>query len=336
MGRVFISHVAEDGPDAAAIAALLEKAGFDTWLYERDSVPGVSYLDQVEAGLVGSAALVVILSERTLASSQVNIELVRAHEIERPIVPLVKGLTFDELRRRKPRWAFLLGGAVAVDMSAAPALLADGIRLALAPNATDIGRGPEAQLAHARPAVPGRRGWLLGVGTLVVLLGIVSLTRALRDQPVAAVVPPPVRSPIPAAPPAAPAAEEPAPPTAVARAAPAPLSPAKHVSKKPVRDAPAARPIGPLPTPFSDQEIADARDVVSDYANNTCRAAYAGEGSMYFELTVDGTGRVRKVKATGGLEGTALGDCVKKVAGGIKFSSTERGGVVVFAVSVRS
>src|SRR4051794_28838479 len=117
MGRVFISHVAEDGPDAAAIAALLEKAGFDTWLYERDSVPGVSYLDQVEAGLVGSAALVVILSERTLASSQVNIELVRAHEIERPIVPLVKGLTFDELRRRKPRWAFLLGGAVAVDMS---------------------------------------------------------------------------------------------------------------------------------------------------------------------------------------------------------------------------
>jgi hypothetical protein len=44
---VFISHVEEDYPVAEEIARGLEAEGYTVWYYERDSLPGPSYLDQV-------------------------------------------------------------------------------------------------------------------------------------------------------------------------------------------------------------------------------------------------------------------------------------------------
>ncbi len=39
MSDVFISHVNNDADTAIRIANELERAGFSTWYYERDSVP---------------------------------------------------------------------------------------------------------------------------------------------------------------------------------------------------------------------------------------------------------------------------------------------------------
>jgi len=43
---VFISHVEEDADSALEIALGLEEAGYTTWCYEGDSIPGPSYLIQ--------------------------------------------------------------------------------------------------------------------------------------------------------------------------------------------------------------------------------------------------------------------------------------------------
>jgi len=41
---VFISHVEEDADIALQITIGLEEAGYTTWCYEADSIPGPSYL----------------------------------------------------------------------------------------------------------------------------------------------------------------------------------------------------------------------------------------------------------------------------------------------------
>jgi len=46
MSDVFISHVEEDAEIALEIALGLEEAGYTTWCYEVDSIPGPSYLIQ--------------------------------------------------------------------------------------------------------------------------------------------------------------------------------------------------------------------------------------------------------------------------------------------------
>ena len=46
MSDVFIAHVEEDADVALEIALSLEEAGYTTWCYEVDSIPGPSYLIQ--------------------------------------------------------------------------------------------------------------------------------------------------------------------------------------------------------------------------------------------------------------------------------------------------
>ena len=46
MSDVFISHVEEDTEIALQIALGLEEAGYTTWCYEIDNIPGPSYLIQ--------------------------------------------------------------------------------------------------------------------------------------------------------------------------------------------------------------------------------------------------------------------------------------------------
>ena len=46
MNHVFISHVKEDADVAFELALALEEAGYSTWCYELDSIPGPSYLLQ--------------------------------------------------------------------------------------------------------------------------------------------------------------------------------------------------------------------------------------------------------------------------------------------------
>ena len=81
MSHIFISHVEEDKDVVVQLAQELEAAGYQTWHYTRDSLPGSSYLVQTERAIEQSQAVVVVISQHTLqAPLQITPEIVRAHE----------------------------------------------------------------------------------------------------------------------------------------------------------------------------------------------------------------------------------------------------------------
>jgi len=116
MDLVFISHVAEDSALAVQLAHGLERTGFATWYYERDSLPGPSYLDQILAALARTSAVVILVSPAALTSWQVDKEVVQAHERGLPFLPLVHGLTHEQVRAARPAWAMAFGAAVSLPL----------------------------------------------------------------------------------------------------------------------------------------------------------------------------------------------------------------------------
>jgi hypothetical protein len=114
MTHVFISHVEEDAAVAREIAADLEARGYTAWYYERDSVPGPSYLYQIPVASHQSAAVVMVLSRDTLGSWQVDKEVLQAHETGKAFIPLLPGIDHAEFRRRRPDWAMVMGAATSL------------------------------------------------------------------------------------------------------------------------------------------------------------------------------------------------------------------------------
>jgi hypothetical protein len=114
---IFISHVEEDADLALAIAIDLEESGYTTWVYEVDSLPGVSYLIQTGRAIEQSKALVLIVSQYSLSSNQVSREVVRAHESGRRFVPLLRDVTHNDLEQRQPEWREAMGAATSIRIS---------------------------------------------------------------------------------------------------------------------------------------------------------------------------------------------------------------------------
>ena len=117
MKDIFISHVEEDSRVALAGADLLERAGFTTWCYERDSLPGASYLLQTSQAIEESKAVLLLISVHALSSHQVTKEVVRAHESNKPIIPLLLGVSHAQFQKRQPEWREAVGAAASLSVS---------------------------------------------------------------------------------------------------------------------------------------------------------------------------------------------------------------------------
>jgi hypothetical protein len=114
MWDVFVSHVEEDSADALAIADALEVAGYSTWCYERDSIPGPSYLLQTGDAVEDSRAVIVLISRHSLGSRQVTVEIVRGHETQKPFVPVLVDISHVEFTERQPEWREAMGAATSI------------------------------------------------------------------------------------------------------------------------------------------------------------------------------------------------------------------------------
>jgi hypothetical protein len=114
MQQLFISHAEEDQTLAAEIAGALEKSGFSAWYYERDSVPGPSYLKQVIAAIAQCAGVIVIVSPSAMDSHIVDAELYRAFETRKRFVPLLNGISHAELEARMPEWETMFRAAATI------------------------------------------------------------------------------------------------------------------------------------------------------------------------------------------------------------------------------
>jgi hypothetical protein len=161
MTHVFISHVEEDATLAREIAASLEARGYTAWYYERDSVPGPSYLYQVLVAIHQSAAVVVVLSRDTLGSWQVDKEVIQAHETGKAFIPLLLGIDHAEFRRRRPDWAMAMGAATSLcippdGVATLLPRLAEGLRML---DVLPGGKAPDPArpFTHLRLPGPGSR-----------------------------------------------------------------------------------------------------------------------------------------------------------------------------------
>ncbi len=203
MSDVFISHVEEDSSIALEIARGLEQAGYSTWYYERDSLPGVSYLLQTRQAVEQSQGVVVIISQRSLGAHQMTNEVVRAHESRKHFIPVLYDVSHMEFQRRQPEWAEAIGAAASVSIGlAGPAatvlrilegLTALGVepsgspvppvKEALAPEPTLSTGQPQTTAVQRRSALPveaKRRvpNWAWAVIAGVVLIAVFLLSRA--------------------------------------------------------------------------------------------------------------------------------------------------------------
>src|SRR5688572_2206874 len=114
MKQIFISYVEEDGEVARAIAAGLEKAGYPTWYYERDSLAGANYLWQTGEAIEQARALLLLISPASIGSRQVTSEVVRAYECGKLFLPVLHGLSHAEFQKQQPVWRQAVGAAASV------------------------------------------------------------------------------------------------------------------------------------------------------------------------------------------------------------------------------
>ena len=114
MGCVFISHIEEDQSLALEIAAGLEAAGFETWYYERDSEPGLSYLIQVHEAIERCVAFVLLISPSSIKSHQMTKEVVRANDLGKPFVPVRYKISHAVFQEEQPEWNIAIGAAASI------------------------------------------------------------------------------------------------------------------------------------------------------------------------------------------------------------------------------
>ena len=72
MGTVFISHWEKDLGLVDEIIRGLEKAGYRTWYFERDVLPGTSYLVQIHDAVDQCDAVVLVDRKSLLRSVHEN------------------------------------------------------------------------------------------------------------------------------------------------------------------------------------------------------------------------------------------------------------------------
>jgi hypothetical protein len=118
MKQIFISYVEEDSDVVRAIAAGLEQAGFSTWYFERDSIPGADYLWQTGENIEQALVFLLLISPASIGSRQVTSEVVRAHECAKPFLPVLRDFTHAEFQQRQPVWRQAVGAAASVRIPA--------------------------------------------------------------------------------------------------------------------------------------------------------------------------------------------------------------------------
>jgi len=158
---LFISHATEDEQDARALATALKQCGYQAWIYEEESnLPGFSYLDWIIGALKECKAVVVLISPATPASEQVGREITTAFENGKKLIPILKGISYPELKQARPTWCHAFGTALAVPLpregAAAMAakivasLQAMGIRPAAGPSDGERAAAANTPAAEAR------------------------------------------------------------------------------------------------------------------------------------------------------------------------------------------
>lgn len=171
MADIFISHSNKDETIVREIAGSLEKEGFTTWYYERDSVALAHQLEQEAQVIKECRAIIVLVSQHSTDSDEVNDELILTRSFRKPILPVFHNIDHPGLKQRKPEWLLIFGDTVAVQ------ILPEGV-LPVIPRIVDglkkAGIQPKKKTSQLQTiiAVMGSKG---GVGKSTVIAAMAEL-----------------------------------------------------------------------------------------------------------------------------------------------------------------
>ena len=182
---VFISYASHDATVAQKVCSALEAAGFACWIAPRNVVPGTMYADGIVHAIDESSILVLILSERSVASAHVGREIERAVSKRHPVVALridAAPLTAAfEYFLNQSQW--IEGGG----SDAAIAQLVSAVGQHLSTGTAISPTKPNQASEFRRKAAAPRRAWAIaGVVVAVTLAGAFFLVdKAWRSKPAA-------------------------------------------------------------------------------------------------------------------------------------------------------
>lgn len=142
MTHVFISSVDADALLALAVSDRLRAAGYITWHYKHQEVPGANFLQAIGKAIDTSDIVLVLITPSTLASEHVDREIVEALNARKHFLPVLVGISYDELRLRRREWAIAFGATASLLL--APEAMAQAVShitqalqaLGVAPNGT--------------------------------------------------------------------------------------------------------------------------------------------------------------------------------------------------------
>jgi TolB-like protein/Flp pilus assembly protein TadD len=175
--RVFISHASLDCLTAQKACSAMEAGGFACWIAPRDVLPGSLYADGIVRAINDSKLLVLILSERAIASAHVGKELERASSQRHPILALrIDGAPLT------PAFEYFLNESQWITVGAdgfdgAVALLVAAVRRHLSAESAPVStRAAQSRWGRSRSH------WLIA-GVSVALIGGSVIALALRHAP---------------------------------------------------------------------------------------------------------------------------------------------------------
>src|SRR3712207_1275697 len=105
--NIFLSYSSSDRDRALALADALEAAGVPVWIDRASIVGGTSWGEEIVEGIKGCAALVILCTERAMASRNVRQEIQLAWRYERPYLllgPVAFRRVFSISLRSARRW----------------------------------------------------------------------------------------------------------------------------------------------------------------------------------------------------------------------------------------
>jgi hypothetical protein len=85
---LFISHCTADDAFVDRLAVELQLQGHQTWVDHTDMPPGTRWVSQLESALESSDVMLLVLSEKSIASTYVRSEWHAFFDLKRPIFPI--------------------------------------------------------------------------------------------------------------------------------------------------------------------------------------------------------------------------------------------------------
>jgi TolB-like protein len=171
-GKVFISYASQDAAIANALVESLERSGIPCWIAPRDVVAGEFYADAIVHAIDAARALVLVLSQNSVASHHILREVERASSKRHPVIalridraPLPAGL---EYFLNTSQW---LDAADSDPVRVFPKLI-EAVRKALAGAASVVA---DASAKMASPGPPSRRNRVIVVIAALVVVALASL-----------------------------------------------------------------------------------------------------------------------------------------------------------------